>query len=227
MRLTSGIVWGVLAFLLEAVAFLFVGLEVRATLQEIPDLPLPTYGVLVVIIVVVLVLTRAAFVVLVRLVTPQAQRTGRRTALVIIWAGARGPVSALAAFSIPVQLDDGTPFPGRNGVLALTFGVIIITLAVSLTLAPLVRRLGFEAEDQSEMADDARDRAASAADRAPRPAGDRGAQRRFRRARAARRGAAQRGARAPHHRPQGTGADATCTSTGGARCSRPNGSSSR
>ena len=37
-----------------------------------------------------------------------------------------------------------------------------MTLAVSLTLGPLVRRLGFEPEDETELADDARDRAAAA-----------------------------------------------------------------
>ena len=39
---------------------------------------------------------------------------------------------------------------------------MIVTLAVSLTLGPLVRRLGFEPEDESELVDDARDRAAAA-----------------------------------------------------------------
>ena len=51
-----------------------------------------------------------------------------------MWAGARGPVSALAAFSIPVLLENGEPFPGRTEILAITFGVVILTLAVSLSL---------------------------------------------------------------------------------------------
>jgi CPA1 family monovalent cation:H+ antiporter len=162
VRLTSSVVWAELAFLLEAVAFLFVGLEMRATLDELPDLAWPRYVAVVLAVVAVLVLTRALFVAAVRLVTPRQLRAGRRTSLVVIWAGARGPVSALAAFSIPVLLENGEPFPARTQILSITFGVIIVTLAVSLTLGPLVRRLGFEPEDETELADDARDRAAAA-----------------------------------------------------------------
>jgi Na+/H+ antiporter len=163
VRLTSAIVWAELAFLLEAVAFLFVGLELRATLDAVPDLTWLSYAVLVLAVVAVLMLTRALFVVLVRAVTPRSRRAGRRTSLVVIWAGARGPVSALAAFSIPVALENGDPFPGRTGILATTFGVVVVTLAISLTLGPLVRRLGFEPEDESDTVDGARDRAAEAA----------------------------------------------------------------
>jgi CPA1 family monovalent cation:H+ antiporter len=162
VRLTSSIVWAELAFLLEAVAFLFVGLEIRATLHLLPDLSWPRYAAVVVGVVVVLVVTRALFIALVRVVTPRRARAGKRSALVVVWAGARGPVSALAAFSIPVALEDGSPFPGRTEILAVTFGVVIVTLAISLSLGPLVRRLGFEPEDESELVDDARDRAAAA-----------------------------------------------------------------
>jgi len=45
----------------------------------------------------------------------------------------------------------------------VTFGVVLTTLLLSLTLGPLVRRLGFEPEDDAEMLERARDRAATAA----------------------------------------------------------------
>ena len=69
----------------------------------------------------------------------------------------------LAAFTIPVLLEDGSPFPARQEILAVTFGVVLTTLLLSLTLGPLVRRLGFEPEDDAELLERARDRAASAA----------------------------------------------------------------
>ena len=162
VRLTSTVVWAELAFLLEAVAFLFVGLEVRTTLDQLPNLEWTRYVAVVVAVVTVLVLTRALFVVLVRVVTPRHLRSGRRASVVVVWAGARGPVSALAAFSIPVLLQNGEPFPGRTEILAVTFGVVFLTLAISLTLGPLVRRLGFEADDESGAVGEARDRAAAA-----------------------------------------------------------------
>jgi monovalent cation/hydrogen antiporter len=163
VRLTSSVLWGQLAFLLESVAFLFVGLELPSTVQSIHGLSWLHFVLLVLLAVAVLVVTRALFITAVRLVTPSALRTGRRTSLVIIWAGARGPVSVLAAFSIPVLLDDGSPFPARAEILAVTFGVVLTTLLLSLTLGPLVRRLGFEPEDDAELLEQARDRAASAA----------------------------------------------------------------
>ncbi len=162
VRLTSSVLWAEIAFLLESIAFLFVGLELPATLESIPGLRWGVFVGIVALTVLVLVVTRALFIVAVRFVTPRHLRKGKRTSLVIIWAGARGPVSVLAAFSIPVALDDGSPFPGRNEVLAVTFGVVVATLLLSLTLGPLVRRLGFEPEDDAELLDQARDRAASA-----------------------------------------------------------------
>jgi CPA1 family monovalent cation:H+ antiporter len=61
---------------------------------------------------------------------------------VVAWAGMRGIVSLAAAFAIPYRLPDGTPFPGRNMVLFLTFGLILATLVgQGLTLPPLLKWL--------------------------------------------------------------------------------------
>jgi CPA1 family monovalent cation:H+ antiporter len=49
-------------------------------------------------------------------------------AFVLAFTGIRGVVSLAAALSLPVLLDDGTPFPGRDLVLFLTFAVILVTL---------------------------------------------------------------------------------------------------
>jgi CPA1 family monovalent cation:H+ antiporter len=55
----------------------------------------------------------------------------------------RGSVSLAAALAIPLHTDAGAPFPGRGLIIFLAFGVILVTLVgQSLTLAPLIRRLG-------------------------------------------------------------------------------------
>ena len=79
------------------------------------------------------------------------------------WAGARGPVSLLAAFSIPVVTSTGAPFPARDLLLSVTFGVVVLTLVIATSLGPLVRRLGLEPDDNDELLASARDRAADAA----------------------------------------------------------------
>ena len=68
--------------------------------------------------------------------------------LIVGWAGMRGVVSLAIAFSIPLTLHDGGPFPGRNLVLFLTFTTVIGTLVVQgLTLPPLIRLLKLPGRD--------------------------------------------------------------------------------
>ncbi|MEJ2436170.1 MAG: cation:proton antiporter, partial [Pseudolabrys sp.] len=61
----------------------------------------------------------------------------------VAFTGVRGVVSLAAALAIPYTLDNGTPFPHRELILFVTFGVIIVTLVGLGSLMPLmVRRLG-------------------------------------------------------------------------------------
>ncbi|MGA9148789.1 MAG: hypothetical protein WBZ04_14615, partial [Candidatus Nanopelagicales bacterium] len=55
--------------------------------------------------------------------------------------GVRGPISVLAAFSIPVMTDSGEGFPGRDLILCVTFAVVIVSLLFSFLGAPIIRRL--------------------------------------------------------------------------------------
>mgnify|MGYP000195989289 CR=1 FL=1 len=66
------------------------------------------------------------------------------------WCGVRGIISLAAALSVPRFLDDGSPFPGRNVVIACTLVVILVTLiAQGLTLQPLIKLLGLRADEDS------------------------------------------------------------------------------
>jgi CPA1 family monovalent cation:H+ antiporter len=61
---------------------------------------------------------------------------------VLAWAGTRGAVSLAAALALPLKTDAGAPFPQRNLIIFLTFGVIFMTLVVQgLSLGPLIQRL--------------------------------------------------------------------------------------
>jgi Na+/H+ antiporter len=67
---------------------------------------------------------------------------------VVGWAGMRGTVTLAAALSIPLLLPDGSPFPGRDIVIFLAFGVIAATLAVQgTTLEALIRALGIREDE--------------------------------------------------------------------------------
>jgi CPA1 family monovalent cation:H+ antiporter len=55
----------------------------------------------------------------------------------------RGVVALAAAIALPTAVADGTPFPRRDLIVFITFGVIVVTLvAQGLTLPPLIRKLG-------------------------------------------------------------------------------------
>jgi hypothetical protein len=73
-----------------------------------------------------------------------------RGAAIVAWAGARGPVSGLGAFSIPIAFASGEAVPFRDVILATTFCVIVITLLLSLTIAPLARLIGVPPDDDAD-----------------------------------------------------------------------------
>ena len=61
----------------------------------------------------------------------------------VAFTGVRGVVSLAAALAIPYALDSGAPFPHRDLILFITFGVIIVTLIGLGSLVPtMVRWLG-------------------------------------------------------------------------------------
>ena len=74
-----------------------------------------------------------------------------RSSAVVAWAGARGPVSGLAAFSIPIAFAPGELVPFRDVILATAFCVIVITLLLSMTLGPLARAMGVPKDDDTEI----------------------------------------------------------------------------
>jgi CPA1 family monovalent cation:H+ antiporter len=116
---------------------------------------------------VTLIVTRALFVA-VMVAAERARdarrirRTGvdqRREALgresaILAWAGARGPVSGLAAFSLPLTTAAGEAFPYRDVLLATTFVVIVISLLLALTVAPLARALKVGSDDDADLSRD-------------------------------------------------------------------------
>lgn len=151
MRLQGVAIWEILTFLLNAVLFLLVGLQLPNVLDELSgratgDLIL---WALAVSLVVVGVRLAWMFTVpyLVRMVDRRASQRQRRAPagerLAVGWAGMRGSVSLAAALAVPITTGAGAPFPDRDLIIFLAFGVILVTLVgQGLTLGPLIERLG-------------------------------------------------------------------------------------
>jgi len=130
-------------------------MELSSTLRDLLTHELILVGGLIAATVVTLILTRFLFVL--AMVLFASLRQHRRTpsaevmrgATIVSWAGSRGPVSGMAAFSLPFVMLDGDPLPYRDVVLATTFGVIVVTLLISQTLAPLARALKIPPDDDA------------------------------------------------------------------------------
>ncbi|MFI2782235.1 Na+/H+ antiporter [Streptomyces sp. ALB3] len=79
--------------------------------------------------------------------------TSWRETVVVWWAGMRGVASVALALAIPLETDDGKPFPGRDEIVFIAFAVVMATLVLQgLTLPWLVRRLGVRADTEAEEA---------------------------------------------------------------------------
>lgn len=156
-RLQSTAIWAVVRFVLEAAAFLEVGLLLPTLGRHLIDSPAG-------VPIVALVLSVFAAVVLSRVVwvvpelflpwlkgrSPGGGRSTWRGLTVIAWSGMRGPVSLLAALGIPFLVDGGGSFPYRDLLLFVTGVVVLLTLVVQgTTLGPLIRRLGLRETDRT------------------------------------------------------------------------------
>ncbi|KFG73766.1 Na+/H+ antiporter [Streptomyces mutabilis] len=154
-RLQEDAVWKMVAFVLESSVFALIGLQLPVVLEGLGDyegIDAAWYAVAVFLVVAV-----ARFVwvfpatYLPRLSARVRAREGElswRGPFVISWAGMRGVVSLAIAFSIPLTVHGGEPFPERNLILFLTFTTVIGTLVVQgVTLPPLIRLLQFPAHD--------------------------------------------------------------------------------
>jgi Na+/H+ antiporter len=173
MRMQGVSVWEILTFLLNAVLFLLIGMQMPSILDDLSgdsagDLVL--WALLISFTVVaVRVLWGFTVVYVIRAIDRREVQRARRATwqvrLVISWAGMRGAVSLAAALAVPLETDGGAPFPERDLIIFLAFSVILVTLVgQGLTLGPLIKFLGVEddgAEEHEEV--DSRARIAEAA----------------------------------------------------------------
>ncbi|MDX3852055.1 Na+/H+ antiporter [Streptomyces sp. AK02-01A] len=156
-RLQESAVWKMVAFVLESAVFALIGLQLPFVLEGlgrygVAEALLYALGVFAAVVVVRFVWVFPSTF-LPRFLFPKIKErepgTNWTAPVIVGWAGMRGVVSLAIAFSIPLVMADGRPFPGRNLVLFLTFTTVIGTLVVQgLTLPPLIRLLKVPGRDR-------------------------------------------------------------------------------
>jgi CPA1 family monovalent cation:H+ antiporter len=158
-RLRGGPVWEMVEFLLNGFVFILIGLQLPEVLSALSGHSIPVHRLvwyallisLAVILVRILWVFPATYLprLLFRKLCRHDPYPPWRHVTIVVWTGMRGVVSLAAALALPLTLRNGSPFPGRDLILFLTFVVILATLVLQgLSLPPLIRWLGIQ-DDRS------------------------------------------------------------------------------
>lgn len=160
IRVPAYAVWETVVFMLNAFAFVLIGMQLGPIWQRLaPELHGP-YAVFAGAMLATVILARLAWVMayntVIRMVgarhgfhprRPLARPTAKG-GIIIAWSGMRGIVTLAAAFALPEAMPDGSVFPYRDLILLTAFSIVLGTLVLQgLTLKPLIARLGLDDGD--------------------------------------------------------------------------------
>ena len=164
MRMQGRPVWELLVFLLNAILFILIGLQLPIVVDGLGRYSAAELAAYAALVYAAVIGIRLAWVNTVpfgvRLLDPRLRRdpdrrSDWRSRLIVGWSGMRGSVSLAAALAIPLQTDGGEPFPERNLIIFLAFSVILASLVLQgLSLPALMNRLGIHddgAEEREEL----------------------------------------------------------------------------
>jgi Na+/H+ antiporter len=153
LRIPSWAVWEVAVFVLNVLAFILVGFQLKSISARLTGTTGLAYAAFAAVVCAVVIVARIAWVTGAAAFsrwrcrpsvdgTPgprDAVALDRRSAVVVGWCGMRGTVTLAAALALPAN------FPFRDLILTTAFGVTLGTLVLQgLTLRPLILRLGIK-----------------------------------------------------------------------------------
>ena len=164
-RLSGNAFWELLVFLVNALLFAFVGLQLHDIASRLPItagllldalwISLAVIGIRLIWAPIITYVPRFLF----RRIRERDPYPPWQWPVIVAWAGVRGAVSLAAALALPIGV------PDRDRIVFVTFAVILVTLVGQvLTLPGLLRLLGVRDDDGAEREDaKARIKAAEAA----------------------------------------------------------------
>ncbi|KQS77131.1 sodium:proton antiporter [Rhizobium sp. Leaf384] len=147
MRVQSYAVWSAVVFVLNVMAFLLMGMQVRDILGGMTSDRLIHVSGFIAAVVATVVLVRFVICIgfnrLRNALLSVEEQTNVRQSVLAAWCGMRGLVTLATAFALP------SDFPQRDLVVLAAFAVVLATLVLQgLTLAPLIRLLGLDQREQ-------------------------------------------------------------------------------
>jgi len=160
-RLQGYFVWDIVDFLVNAILFVLIGLQLRGVVHGLDGHSVPTIlgyaGAVVAVVIGSRFLWFFTVPYLIRAVDRRPQQRARRFSaswrLIVAWSGMRGAVSLAVALAVPMTTTTG-PFPQRDLIIFTTFAVILVTLVVQGLSLPTIIRLahvddgGAEADEE-------------------------------------------------------------------------------
>lgn len=162
IRIPSFVTWEVGVFVLNVLAFILVGFQLKGITARLDQATLIEYTGVATAVCVATILARIVWVsgasAFSRLLGSKAGGAGpsvqgtlsSRAAVVVAWCGMRGTVTLAAALALPTGGEGGIAFPFRDLILFTAFAVVLVTLVIQgMTLRPLIARL--QLQDDGEV----------------------------------------------------------------------------
>jgi len=158
-RVPSYAVWDFAVFVLNVLAFILIGFQLKAIIARLETPTLLHYLTLAAAVCAATIVSRLVWLSGAAAVgrfrarrradgsggRPEETALSGRSAVVVGWCGMRGIVTLAAALGLPTGGADGPGFPYRDLVLFTAFAVVLVTLVVQgLTLRPLMNLLRLE-----------------------------------------------------------------------------------
>lgn len=162
-RLISRAVWPTLAFAIQNIIFLLVGLNMQSIIQGIAIIPTADLVLYSSAVIAAVILGRFFWVFIAlgylpRLLFPRLRKKSRprwQSLFVVSWAGMRGGISLAAALAVPALPNSIQGVNPKDLLLFLIFCVIAATfLLQGLTLPWLIKVLGIQKYGQREKYDE-------------------------------------------------------------------------
>lgn len=159
-RLQGIFFWNLMIYLIEGLLFLLTGFQMRLLYEKSKAFPLDDILSATALVAVIVIVARFAWTYPATYLPRVLSKSLRRRdpsppwqwVFILSFAGIRGAVSLAAALALPFALQNGDPFPDRDLVLFVAFGVIFVTLVgIGFSLPMVVRWLGVADVGRSEL----------------------------------------------------------------------------
>jgi CPA1 family monovalent cation:H+ antiporter len=153
--------WDLVVYLIEGMVFLITGLQVRTLAVHAHDLSIRELVIATLLTTAIAVIARFVWVFpatyIPRWLNPRLRKRDPsppwQAPFFLAFTGIRGVDSLAVALAIPYTVASGAPFPQRDTILFVTFGIIVITLiGQGSVLGKVAHWLGLLRESKKERA---------------------------------------------------------------------------